>query len=74
MPVHPPVQFVCINIYGHVEDPVVHVRVRWNMKTLKQLACTIGWVAQHCHSFGEEPEFPIGQYFLFVCLFVCFKL
>ena len=25
----------CIDICAHVKDPVVHVRVRWNMETLK---------------------------------------
>ena len=29
---------VCINIFAHVKDPVVHVRVRWIMETLKQPA------------------------------------
>ena len=38
-------------ICAHVEDPVVHVRVRWIMGTLKHPACTVGWVARLCHSW-----------------------
>ena len=33
----------------HIKDPVVHVRVWWNMKTRKDPACTLisqGWVAR----------------------------
>ena len=36
----------CINICVHVKDPVVHVRFRWIMDTLKHPACTVGWVAR----------------------------
>ena len=32
-------------------DPVVHVRVRWIMETLKRPACTVGWVARICRSW-----------------------
>ena len=41
----PPCATACINICVHIKDPVVHVRVWWIMKTLKQPACTIEWVA-----------------------------
>ena len=30
----------CLSICTHVKDPVVHVRVRWIMETLKHPACT----------------------------------
>ena len=46
----PPRATACINIYGHVKDLVVHVRVRWTMETLKYPACTEGWVARLCRS------------------------
>ena len=38
----------CIYICAHEKDPVVHVRVRWIMETLKHPACTVGWVARLC--------------------------
>ena len=38
----------CINIFMHVKDPVVHVRVHRIMEKLKHPACTIGWVASLC--------------------------
>ena len=38
----PPCAVACINICAHVRDPVVHVRVRWIMETLKHPACTVG--------------------------------
>ena len=34
-----------INICAHVNDPVVHVRVRWIMEPLKHPARTVVWVA-----------------------------
>ena len=42
----PPCAMACINIYAHVEDPVVHVRVRWIMETVNHPACTVGLVAR----------------------------
>ena len=36
----------CINICADSKDPVVHVRVRWIMETLKHAARTVGWVAR----------------------------
>ena len=41
----------CIYICAHVKDPVVHVRVRWIMQTLKHPTCTVGWVPQLCRSW-----------------------
>ena len=45
-----PCAIACIYICAHVKDPVVHVRVRWIMGTLKYPACTLGWVARLCCS------------------------
>ena len=41
----------CSNVCAHGKDPVVHVRVRWIMETLKCLECTVGWVARLCRSW-----------------------
>ena len=41
----------CINIWAHVKDTVVHVRVWWVMETLKHSACTVGQVAWLCGSW-----------------------
>ena len=35
----------CFNIYVHIKEPAVHVRVQWITETLKHPACTVGWVA-----------------------------
>ena len=54
----------CINIYAHVKDPVVHVRVQWIMLTLKHPACTVGWVVQLCHSWlspGKATQISHGR-------------
>ena len=53
-----------IYICAHVKDSVVHVRVRWIMKTLKHPACTVGWVVRLCRSWlsrGRQSEFPMGE-------------
>ena len=47
----PPCAITCIHICAHIKDPVVHVRVRWIMETLKHPACNEGWVAQLCCSW-----------------------
>ena len=44
--VHHPCGIAYINICVHVKDPVVHVRARWIMETLKHPECTVGWVAR----------------------------
>ena len=58
----PPCAIACVNICAHVKDPVVHVRVRCIMETLKHPACTLGWVSRHCSSWlspGKgDPNFP----------------
>ena len=46
----PPRAIACIYICAHVKDPVVHVRVRWIMKTLKHPARTADWIARLCRS------------------------
>ena len=46
-----PLTIACVYICAHVKDPVVHVRVRWIMKTSKHPACTLGWVARLCRSW-----------------------
>ena len=40
--------YLCIYICAHAKDPVVPVRVRRIMETLKHPACTVGWVARIC--------------------------
>ena len=61
----PPCASACIYICAHVKDPVVHVRVRWIMETLKHPVCTVGWVARPCRSCfspGEgNPNFPLEK-------------
>ena len=55
---------VCIYICGHIKDPVVHVRIRWIMETLKQLACTVGWVARLCRCWlspGKATRISYGR-------------
>ena len=58
----PPCAIACINISAHVKEPVVQVRVRWIMNTLKHLECIVGSVAGLCRSWlfqGESnPNFP----------------
>ena len=39
------------NICARVKDPIVYVRVRWIMETLKHPACTVGWVPRLCRSW-----------------------
>ena len=59
----PPCATACIYICTHVKDPVVHIRVRWIMETLKHTACTVGWVARLCRSWlspGKSNPNPNG--------------
>ena len=62
----PPCPVACIYICAHSKDPVVHVRVRWAMKTLKHPASTVGWTARLCRSWlfpGESnPNFPLEKF------------
>ena len=55
-----------INIYAHVKDPVVHVRVRWIIETLKYPACTVGWesvtLSQLTFPGESNPAIPWEQY------------
>ena len=60
----PPCAIAYIYICAHVKDPVVHVRVRWTMETLKHPACTVGWVARLCRSWlspGKATRIPQGR-------------
>ena len=50
----PPCAIACVNICAHVKDPVVYVRVRWIMETLKHPACTLGWAAQLSRSWLSQ--------------------
>ena len=55
----------CIYLCAHARDPVVHVRVRWVIETLKHPACTLGlvvWLLQlvfpgegNLNSHGRNP-------------------
>ena len=45
-----PCGIACINIAAHVRDPVVRVRVRHSVETLKHPVCTVGLVARLCRS------------------------
>ena len=42
----------------HIKDPVVDVRVWWNMETLKHQACTIVTVSQLAFPREGNPNFP----------------
>ena len=56
-----PCAIACIYICAHVKAPVVHVRVRWIMETLKHPACTVGWVprlSQLAFPGEGSPIFP----------------
>ena len=70
-PYTPACAIACIYICAHVKDPVVHVRVRWIMESLKHAACSVGWVAQLYRSWlslwKNNPNFqwekiPMRQY------------
>ena len=49
--VHPPCASACINMCAHVNNPVVHVRVRWIMAALKHQVCVLDWVARLSRSW-----------------------
>ena len=60
-----PCAIACIYICAQVTDPVVRVRVRWIMETLKHQACTVGWVARLCRiwlSPGKAARISHGRY------------
>ena len=48
----------CIDICAHVRDPVVHVRVRWIMETLKHLSmhCRLGGATLSQLAFPGESK------------------
>ena len=49
-----PVCKSCTNICAHVQDPVVHVTVRWIMGALKHPACTIVFPGESTPNFPWE--------------------
>ena len=52
------------NICAHAKEPALLVRVRWIIETLKHPACTVGWVAQLCHSWlspGKATQISLGR-------------
>ena len=60
----PPCAIGCVYVCAHVKDPVVHVRFRWIMETLKHPACTVGWVARLCRSClfqGKATQISLGR-------------
>ena len=60
----PPCATGCINICTQVAAPVLRVRVRWIMETLKHPARTVGWVTRLCRSWlspGKAIRFPMGK-------------
>ena len=60
----PPRAIACINIYVHVNDPVVTARDRWSTETLKHPACTVDWVSRLCAAGfprGKQRDFPMGE-------------
>ena len=60
----PPCKIACIYICAHVKDPVVYVRVRQIMRTLKHPACTVGWVARPCRRWlspGKATQISHGK-------------
>ena len=59
-----PCAIASIYICAHVKNPVVHVRVRWIMETLKHPACTVNWVARFCCSWlspGKTTQISHGR-------------
>ena len=51
-------------ICAHVKDPIVHVRVRWIMETLKHPAWTLGWIARLYRNWlspGKATEISHGK-------------
>ena len=55
-PYNPRVQPHALTSVRTVKDPVVHVKVRWIMETLKHSACSVVWVARLCRSW-----FSVGK-------------
>ena len=62
-PYTPPCAIACISICVHVRDPVVHVSLRWIIRTLTHPTCTVGLVARPAAGFPGEsnPNFPVGK-------------
>ena len=47
----PPCVIACICTCAHVKDPIVDVRIRWIMETLKHPACIVSWVVRLCRTW-----------------------
>ena len=59
-----PCAIALINICAHVKDPIVRVRVRWIIGTLKHPTCPVGWVARLCRSWlspGQATRISHGR-------------
>ena len=56
--IHPLSSIACINFCALIKDPVVDVRVWWNMETLKHQACTIVTVSQLAFPREGNLTFP----------------
>ena len=72
-----PCATACINICAHDKDPIVHVRIRWIMETLKHPARTVGSVARLCRSWlcpgkATHRRNPIRTIQLLLCVCVFF--
>ena len=57
----PPCAIASISICTHVKDPIVQVRVRWTIETLKHSACTLGWVARSWLFPGKATQTTQGR-------------
>ena len=54
----PPCATACVNIRAHVKDPIVHVRVRWIMETIKHRRLGSATLLQLAFSGESNPNFP----------------
>ena len=59
--VHPLCAIACIHVCAHVKDPVVYVRVRWIMETLKHPACTVSSATLSQLAFPGEKAIRISH-------------
>ena len=63
--VQPPCAVACMNICAHVKDPVVHVRVRWIMGTLKtpsmHLRLGSATLSHPAYPGESNPNFPSDE-------------
>ena len=60
----PPCAIACIYLCAQIKDPVIHVRVRWIMETLKHPAWTVDWVGRLCRGWfspGKATRISYGK-------------